>query len=168
MANLCSNYLVFEGNQKTIKTIHELFQHMKEREEKTGHGQLPEFLSDQCDYFFDLYWDDGEVGTYQYTTRWAPNTEVVKLIAMRCGADFTLEYEEMGCLVYGRTTFINGIMRDICLENEDFDAYLWDEEEDTYRFEGKTYYSQWEILDTLLERRWAQAAPDPIADRSDP
>jgi hypothetical protein len=37
--------------------------------------------------------------------------------------------------------------------DEDFDSYELDEETDTYHFEGKEYDSEWEILDTLLERK---------------
>lgn len=153
MANLCSNYIVFDGKQKAIREIHALFQYMKEREDETGHGQLPEFLNEDNGYFFDIYWNEDDVDTYQYTTRWAPNIEVVQQIAERYGLSFTLDYEEMGCLVYGRAIFSDGVLKDIYLENEDFDAYLWNEDEDTYYFEGETYFSEWEILDILLERK---------------
>ena len=153
MANLCSNYIVFEGKQKAIREIHALFQYMKEREDETGHGQLPEFLNEDNGYFFDIYWNEDDVDTYQYTTRWAPNIEVVQQIAERYGLSFTLDYEEMGCLVYGRAIFSDGVLKDIYLENEDFDTYLWNEDEDTYYFEGETYFSEWEILDILLERK---------------
>lgn len=153
MANLCSNYIVFEGKQKAIKEIHALFQYMKEREDETGHGQLPEFLNEDNGYFFDIYWNEDDVDTYQYITRWAPNIEAVRQIAERYGLSFTLDYEEMGCLVYGRAIFSDGILTDIYLENEDFDTYLWNEDEDTYYFEGETYFSEWEILDILLERK---------------
>lgn len=160
MANLCSNYVVFEGNQKAIRDINALFQYMKEQEEATGHGQLPEFLSEEDGYFFELYWNEDDLDSYQYTTRWAPNMQVLQQIAMHFNVGFTLEYEEMGCLVYGKARFSGGVLTDIWLENEDFDAYLWDEREDTYQFEGETYYSQWDILDILLERRWKQAQSD--------
>jgi len=167
MANLCSNYLVFEGNQKAIRDIHALFQYMKEQEEATGRGQLPEFLSEESGYFFELYWNEDDLDNYQYTTRWAPNTEVLLKLATHFNVDFTLDYEEMGCLVYGRAAFIGGTLTDICLENEDFDTYLWDEQEDTYQFEGETYYSQWEILDILLERRWRDGTTDEIQRSTD-
>ena len=113
MANLCSNYIVFEGKQKAIREIHALFQYMKEREDETGHGQLPEFLNEDNGYFFDIYWNEDDVDTYQYTTRWAPNIEVLQQIAQRYGLGFTLDYEEMGCLVYGRAIFSDGVLTDI-------------------------------------------------------
>ena len=45
MANWCSNTVVFEGKPETITVIQELFQSIKEKEEKTEEGQLPEFIS---------------------------------------------------------------------------------------------------------------------------
>ncbi len=153
MANLCSNYIVFDGKQKAIREIHALFQYMKEREEETGHGQLPEFLGEDTGYFYEIYWNEEDRETYQYTTRWAPNIEVLQKIAEKYSVGFTLDYEEMGCLIYGKAKFSDGMLTDTCLENEDFDAYLWNEEEDNYYFDNETYYSEWEILDILLERR---------------
>jgi len=41
------------------------------------------------------------------------------------------------------------------LEDEDFETYHYDEEEDAYHFEGETYEGDWEILETLLERKIA-------------
>ena len=45
MANWCSNTVVFEGKPETITAIQELFQSMKEKEEKSEEGQLPKFIS---------------------------------------------------------------------------------------------------------------------------
>jgi hypothetical protein len=36
--------------------------------------------------------------------------------------DFTLEYEEMGNGVYGKTTFKDGILTDVYLEEQDFET----------------------------------------------
>ena len=69
--------------------------------------------------------------------------------------DFVQDYEEMGNLVYGRATYTDSIVEDIYLENDDFEAYQFDEETDTYHFEGEEYESDYEILETLLERKIA-------------
>ncbi len=42
---------------------------------------------------------------------------------------------------------------DIYLEDEDFEKYQYDEEAETYHFEGETYDSDYEILETLLHRK---------------
>ena len=59
MANWCSNTVVFEGKPETITAIQELFQSMKEKEEKSEEGQLPKFISkDNGGYFFNIYWNE--------------------------------------------------------------------------------------------------------------
>ncbi|COZ63561.1 Uncharacterised protein [Mycobacterium tuberculosis] len=67
--------------------------------------------------------------------------------------NFTHDYEEIGNLVYGRATFYDKVLTDIYLEDEDFEQYNFNEETDTYHFEGETFDSDCEILETLLERK---------------
>lgn len=154
MANWCNNTVVFEGTDEAIEQITRLFKTMAEKEQKENCGQLPEFVQDtNGDYFFSISQDNECVGVFQYETKWSPNTEVVKQIAEHFKVDFTHEYEELGCLVYGQATFENGTLTETCLDSQDFDNYELDEETDTYHFEGKEYDSEWEILETLLERK---------------
>ena len=67
--------------------------------------------------------------------------------------NFTHDYEEMGNLVYGRATFYNKLLTDVYLEDVDFEQYEFDEENETYHFEGNAYESDYEILENLLERK---------------
>lgn len=160
MANWCSNTVVFEGKPEAITAIQELFQSIKEKEEKTEEGQLPEFISkDNGGYFFNIYCNDGDEGEFQYETKWSPNMEIIQKIAEHCEVNFTHDYEEMGNLVYGRATFYDKLLTDIYLEDEDFEQYEFDEETDTYHFEGETYESDYEILETLLERKIKNQQP---------
>lgn len=160
MANWCSNTVVFEGKPQAITAIQELFQSIKEKEEKTEEGQLPEFISkDNGGYFFNIYWNDGDEGEFQYETKWSPNMEIIQKIAEHCEVNFTHDYEEMGNLVYGRATFYDKLLTDIYLEDEDFEQYEFDEETDTYHFERETYESDYEILETLLERKIKNQQP---------
>ncbi|OJY83538.1 MAG: hypothetical protein BGP13_02110 [Sphingobacteriales bacterium 40-81] len=154
MANWCNNTVVFEGTDEAIEQITQLFKTMAEREQKENCGQLPEFVQDtNGDYFFSISQDNEYGGVFQYETKWSPNTEAVKQIAEHFNVDFTHEYEELGCLVYGKATFENGTLTDTCLDSQDFDSYELEEETDTYHFEGKEYNSEWEILETLLGRK---------------
>ncbi|AIM37816.1 hypothetical protein KO02_14855 [Sphingobacterium sp. ML3W] len=154
MANWCSNTVVFEGTPEAITAIQELFQSMKEKEEKTEEGQLPEFMEDtNGGYFFNIYWNEGDEGQFQYETKWSPNIEITQKIAEYYQVDFVQDYEEMGNLVYGRATYRDGILSDIFLGDDDFEAYEQDEETDLYHFEGEEYESDYEILETLLERK---------------
>ena len=156
MANWCSNTVVFEGNEKAIKQIQQLFQTMKEKEEKTEEGQLPDYISDKNGgYFFNSYWNEGDTGIFQYETKWSPNIEIVQKIVEYYHVNCVQDYEEMGNLLYGRAMFSDKLLTDIYLEDEDFDKYQFDEETDTYHFEGKDYDSDCEILETILERKIA-------------
>ena len=160
MANWCSNTVVFEGTPEAITAIQELFQSMKEKEEKTEEGQLPEFISkNNGGYFFNIYWNEGDEGQFQYETKWSPNIEVIQKIAEHYEVNFTQDYEEMGNLIYGRATFYDKLLTDIYLEDEDFEQYGFDEETDTYHFEGEIYESDYEILETLLERKIKNQQP---------
>ncbi len=160
MANWCSNMVVFEGNPEAIEQIQQLFQTMKGREEKEEKGQLPDFVPNtNGGYFFNIYWNDGDKGIYQYETKWSPNIEVLKTIAEQYQIGLIQNYEEMGNLVYGRATFSDKLLTDIYLEDEDFGNYQFDQETDTYHFEGKDYDSDCEILETLLERKIANHQP---------
>jgi hypothetical protein len=152
--------VVFEGNPEAIEQIQQLFQTMKGREEKEEQGQLPDFVPNtNGGYFFNIYWNDGDKGIYQYETKWSPNIEVLKTIAEQYQIGLIQNYEEMGNLVYGRATFSDKLLTDIYLEDEDFGNYQFDQETDTYHFEGKDYDSDCEILETLLERKIANHQP---------
>lgn len=154
MANWCSNTVVFEGSPEAITAIRELFQAMKETEEKTGEGQLPDFIAEiNGGWFFNIYWNEDDEGVFQYETKWSPNLEIIRMIAARYQVDSTQDYEEMGNLVYGRATFSEGMLTDIYLEDEDFDSYRFDEDTESYHFEGEIYESDYEIVETLLERK---------------
>ena len=160
MTNWCSNTVVFEGNEKAIKQIQQLFQTMKEKEEKTEEGQLPDYITDKNGgYFFNSYWNEGDTGIFQYETKWSPNIEIVQKIAEHYKVNFIQDYEELGCLIYGRATFADKLLTDIYLEDEDFEKYQFDQETDTYHFEGKEYDSDCEILETLLEQKIANQQP---------
>lgn len=157
MANWCSNTVVFEGKPEAIEQIQELFQMMKGREETENQGQLPDFIAEiNGGWFFNIYSNEGDEGIFQYDTKWSPNIEIVRMVAARYGVAFTQDYEEMGNLVYGRATYSEGMLNDVYLEQEDFDQYQFDEQTEHYHFEGEAYESDYEIVETLLERKIAK------------
>lgn len=160
MANWCSNTVVFEGKPEAIEQIQKLFKLMAEQELKENCGQLPDFISeDNGGYFFVTYQYEGDTDIFQYETKWSPNIEVVQKIAEHYKVNFIQDYEELGCLIYGRATFADKLLTDIYLEDEDFEKFQFDQETDTYHFEGKEYDSEWEILETLLEQKIASHQP---------
>lgn len=153
MANWCSNTVAFGGNKRAIGKIQKLFSEMAEREKKEEKGQLPDFIPLYSGYFFDLHQNEGDTGIFEYQTKWSPNLEIVQKIAEHYKVDFVQDYEEMGNLIYGQATYKKGTLTDIYLNDEDFEQYEYDEETDLYHFEGKTYESDCEIVETLLERK---------------
>ena len=156
MANWCSNTVVFEGKPEAITAIQEVFQMMKNKEETSEQGQLPDFITEENGgYFFNIYWSEGDEGVFQYETKWSPNTETVRLIADRYGVEFTQEYEEMGNGIYGKATYSEGILDDTALTDEDLEQLHYNEETDHYHFEGEEYESDSEILEMLLTRKLA-------------
>lgn len=155
MANWCNNIIDFEGKPEAIEQIQQLFETMAKKGKEEEMGQLPDFVTQYNGCFFDIYWNDGDIGFFQYQTKWSPNLEIVQEIAEYYKVNFVLDYEEMGNLVYGRAIFSDKLLTDIYLEDEDFDNYQFDEETDTYHFEGEIYESDCEILETLLERKIA-------------
>jgi hypothetical protein len=155
MANWCFNTVEFIGEHSQFEQLEKLFNKMKKKEEKERKGQLPDFVHSDDGYFFECSW---EGGILYYNTRWAPNTDNLKKTADHFGVGFTLSYAETGNLVYGEASYKDGILTDVCLDNEDFDLYEFDEEQDTYLFEGNHYESSDEIMKILLQRKKAISA----------
>lgn len=153
MANWCNNMVAFEGSTEAIKQVTELFKAMAEKEKTENAGQLPDFIKDDDGYFFHIDWDEEDEGFFRYETRWSPNIVIVKKIAERLHLNFTYDYEELGFLVFGRAIYKDGVLNDVCLADVDFEAYHYDEKADNYLFEGKTYETEFPILEILLERK---------------
>lgn len=154
MANWCSNTIVFEREPEAIEQIQQLFKSMAEKQQEENCGQLLDFVEDSnSGYFFDICQDDDVTGIFQYETKWSPNIEVVQAIAEHYNVNFTQDYEEMGNCICGRAMFSDKLLTDIYLEDEEFEQYEFDEETDTYHFEDEEYESDYEILETLLERK---------------
>lgn len=153
MANWCNNVVWFTAGEATIAQLRELFLQMEVKEEQTGQGQLPDFITEKEDWLFYTRWED-EDALYYYT-RWSPNLEQLVRIAQHFACGFTCEYAELGNLVYGSATYEYGNLSDVCLAPEDFDTYDYNEQTFRYTFEGEEYEMIEEILEILLERKTA-------------
>jgi hypothetical protein len=151
MANWCSNVVSFEGKPATIRNIRKLFNRMAKKQQRENKGQLPPFIKTEQGWFFDIRFEDNVL---YYETKWAPNTDVLVQIANRYRVGFTHDYEERGCLVFGRSIYEQGNLSDIFLDSEDYSLYEYDEEKDEWLFEGDRYDNDYEILETLLERKF--------------
>lgn len=155
MANWCNNTVSFTGEPHQLQKLSMLFGHMAINEKQEDKGQLPAFITEEKDWFFNIE-SDGD--TVHYETRWSPNIEVLKEVANHHGAGFQLYYCETGNLIYGEATYEGGVLNDIFLEPDDFDLYAYDEDKDNYLFEGERYESPDEIMEILLERKKRETA----------
>ena len=153
MANWCSNTVRFTGNKESTDKILQLFKTMMEQENKSGEGQIPGFVQGKDGIFFEIYQNETDEYSFQYETKWCPNIEVSYLISEHYNTEFVLEYAESGSCIYGRTTYQNQLLDDVCLDFSDFDKCCYDEETDSYQFDEETYDSDMEILEILLERK---------------
>lgn len=153
MPNWCDNTVWFEADQATMQTMKEMFLQMAEQERATNNGQLPPFVIVERDWFYAIRWEEEAL---YYETRHSPNIEVLQEIADHYNAHFTVKFDEMGDLQFGRATYADGILNSTRLGSDDFEAYSYDEETDTYHFEGEEYDFEYEILETLLERKIEQ------------
>lgn len=160
MPNWCTNNLNIQGSEKELQEIKDLFLELKKKQEETDHGQLPDWIDDSNGGWF-FYIEVGEElpgsGNIHiwYETKWAPNIEIIQQIADRYKVDFTCDYEESGCNVYGRAIYKDGKLKEYDLTDE-FDEFEYDDDNDVYKFRDKEYDSDWEILEILLEEKIAK------------
>ena len=152
MANWCSNTVVFTGGQNQLDELKTLFLTMAKKEQKERKGQLPPFVNDDTGYLFEIRWEEDVL---YYETKWSPNTEVMVQVADKYHTGFEHSYSESGNGVFGETTYEDGILEDVFLDDDDYDLYGYDEETEIYFFENQAYESNEEIHDILLERKKA-------------
>lgn len=55
--------------------------------------------------------------------------------------------------IYGLAIYRKGVLNDIFLEPEDFGLYEYDEQSNSYVFDGKSYRDDAEILEIILQRK---------------
>ena len=150
MPNWCYNRVEFTGSTFALTGVKLMFEELAEKGRAEQQGQLPEFIKEEDGYFFDLQVDDEVI---YYETRWSPNTDRVREITDHFDIGFLHEYEEPGNCIFGEATYKDGVLTKVDLDIEDFNLYKYDEEKETYTFEGQTYDCSEEIQEILLERK---------------
>nr|WP_121271765.1 hypothetical protein [Pedobacter schmidteae] len=150
MANWCLNTVKFEANEAVMNELRTLFLRMAEKEILENKGQLPAGYEGSSGYLFEI---EMEEDTLSYLTKWAPNTDVIIFMAKQYGAGFIYNYEEPGMAIYGVTFYRNEQLQDICLDEEDFKCYQYNETDENYTFEGEVFPDDWDIMEILLQRK---------------
>jgi hypothetical protein len=161
MPNWCYNYVSFSGKEEDLIKLQEVFSEMIKQEGITNEGQLPEFakISEQLDlnrWFFQLN-DNGDFG-FTYETKWAPNTLNLVAIADLFNLEFESEYEEGGCLIYGKAFYKNKILEELDLDRSDLlqISGLENTEDggDYYLYQGEKYESDNEIKEIIWNKKF--------------
>lgn len=149
MATWCYNTVHFSGDEQTIKEIDLLFNKMKRYEDQTREGQLPTFIESDEGHFHYISNEDSSVN---YETKYRQNTDILVQIADHFEVNFLYEYYEPEMWIYGQATYQEGVLSDICIDPEQTEdvEYLGLE---GYRFEGRSYETDMEIMELLLERK---------------
>jgi len=150
MANWCYNWVEFTGSEFALTGVKLMFQELAKKEKAEQQGQLPDFIEEKEGYFFDLQVEDEVI---YYETKWSPNTDRVREIADQFDIGFIHNYQESGNCIYGEASYKDQILTVVDLDLEDFNLYEYDEEKDTYTFEGQFFECSEEIQEILLERK---------------
>jgi hypothetical protein len=150
MANWCFNSVRFTGEPDNIQKVMDEFQNLQMQEMDTEKGQLPDFISGETNYFFELYVRTRRVN---FVTRWIPPVEIMVEIGRYYSVDFEFDFEEIANGICGKAFYRNGKATIFNLSHADFAAYDYDEKKRKYRFEGKYYASCETIFKIMLKRK---------------
>jgi hypothetical protein len=155
MANWCSNSTTFTKGD--LKGLAALLEAGKQVMEKENRGWLPLEVEerDLRRYFFNMSIEVNPKYVFiQYETKWAPPLDELVLIADMFGCSFSTDYEECGMAIYGQANSSKetGLV-DTYLDEAEINKVVYDEDTDTYTFEGEVYDSEFEAYEILLERK---------------
>lgn len=156
MANHCFNVVSFIGREETVEAIKSLFKELEERQVRDETYYLPDYVTAERSYMFDISIDGDNI---MFETRWVPNIEALQQIADHYKVGFTSEYEERGNMIFGRTTYENGRLTEVDLEPVDFKSYDYNEDEETFTYEGEIYAHEEEVLELLLKKKSGPVIP---------
>ncbi len=170
MANECYNQVHIKGDVENIASfmaeIAEIKAHLKQYKTST----YPSYILDtkenkeELKYMFDFDIDEilnGEC-LFSFTTKWTPATNELVLMAKHHKLDFVLNYDELGDGVYGEAIYNaeDDTLAKYDLDSSDLDPIEYNSEEDEYLFEGKSYESQYDILQIIFDRKFNAVTAD--------
>ncbi len=143
MANICNNYIEFFGEKHNIEEAKNLFLELMYEQADASCRLLDVFVS---------LWDDNSL-IVEFSTKWSPEIDMMKDIAIKHKLSFILDYEELGNGLCGRAEYLMGTLVETILDEEDLNKFSYSSEDDSYIFEGTKYDNMYEILDILLSRK---------------
>ena len=147
MENWCSNSVRFSGDPGAIYEISWLFRAMSALEKESGQAQRPPFITGNNGYIKNIDFFDQSIF---FETPAVPDIDFLVQVADKYGADFALDYHELGAAVFGEADYMQGTLTDIRLGLEDFEQFSYDLQQQAYMYEGLYYDSDAEILEIML------------------
>jgi hypothetical protein len=152
MANICNNTLLFSGKPKNLKAVREIFEPML-IDNENGYGAIPSFIANVFDgYMFDIYLDKTDY--ISYWTKWCPNEDIIKRIADKYEVDFILDYEELGCGLFGRFHYNHKTKQliDYCLTDDEMSVVDTNDNGD-YIYNGEEIECPEDIYTEILNQK---------------
>lgn len=150
MANWCTNYVEYRGEEANINSLLEELEELEEKNRKTGLGVRPSEEGD-LQYMFELY-VEGE--SFSFESKWSPANNSLQFLAKKYQVTIVNRYSELGCMVFGQWTGDGEIEGDVWLTDEEWDlAVPGDEDESFYIYDGNEYEVQEDALEEILDKK---------------
>jgi hypothetical protein len=144
MANWCSNFI-----QTDNEDVIDVFNYLAKKEQQEGHGQTLDYFADDR-FLFSIVVEDGHISC---ETKWAPPIDTILNLSKRFDCRVELDYDEPGCLLFGKYIADKGEETAYFLTDKDFDLFEYDEDKNSYMFEEQEWESDSDIKELLLERK---------------
>lgn len=150
MANWCTNYVEYKGEEANISSLLEELEELEEKNRKTGLGVRPSEEGD-LQYMFELY-VEGE--SFSFESKWSPANNSLQFLAKKYQVTIVNRYSELGCMVFGQWTGDGEIEGDVWLTDEEWDLVVpGDEDESFYIYDGNEYEVQEDALEEILDKK---------------
>ena len=150
MANWCSNYAEYEGEEANINSLLEELRELEKENKKTGLGVRPS-EEGGLQYMFDLYVEDEYI---LFESKWTPANDSLQFLAKKYQITITNQYSETGNMVFGQWTGDGESENDVWLTNEEWDLVVpGDEDESFYIYNGEEYEVKEDALEEILDKK---------------
>ena len=150
MANWCTNYVEYKGEEANINSLLEDLRELEKENKKTGLGVRPSEEGD-LKYMFDLRVTDE---FFLFESKWSPANDSLQFLAKKYQVTIINRYSEIGNMVFGQWSGNGKIEKDVWLTDEEWDLVVPGDVYDSYyTYEGKEYECEEEILDIILDKK---------------
>ncbi len=153
MANICSNYLSFSGEEENVNNFKEYLKVIVEL-----HDAVIQLENYKAMLSIDLsHIDNNQI---DFESRWSSPIDTMKHLAQGYHLDMECEYSELGCGLFGKWIYYHKTNEEIDIQLDDNDmnsvkeVFINDGFDCMYRFDGEDYEMIEEPYDILLNRMY--------------